>query len=69
MSLGNIHVIASSHQAVLKAVSTHTESTSWHTLIDSTGWPGHVADLLKAASGREGVVGKMLDGNCSVLVV
>ncbi|KAF9366852.1 hypothetical protein BGX34_003952 [Mortierella sp. NVP85] len=68
MSLGNIHVIASSHQAVLKAVSAHAESTSWHTLIDSTGWPGHVADLLRAASGRDGIVGKMLDANCSVLV-
>ncbi|KAG0228751.1 hypothetical protein BGX31_006464 [Mortierella sp. GBA43] len=68
LSLGNIHVIASAHQAVLKAVSTQADSTNWHSLIESTGWLSHVADLLKAASGRDGVVGKMVDGNCSVLV-
>ncbi|KAG0049092.1 hypothetical protein BGZ83_006042 [Gryganskiella cystojenkinii] len=32
------------------------------------GWLSHVADLLKAASGQDGVVGKMLDSNASVLV-
>ncbi|KAG0368307.1 hypothetical protein BGZ54_002221 [Gamsiella multidivaricata] len=68
MSLANIHVIANSHQTLLKAVSTQSDSTNWFTLIESTGWLTHVADLLKAASGREGIVGKMLDQNCSLLV-
>ncbi|KAF8940925.1 hypothetical protein BGZ58_003910 [Dissophora ornata] len=68
MSLGNIHAIAQSHQCLLKAVSTQSESSNWFTLIESTGWLNHVADLLKAASGRDGIVGKMLDANCSVLV-
>ncbi|KAI1306465.1 hypothetical protein EDD11_004735 [Mortierella claussenii] len=68
MSLGNIHVIASSHQALLKAVSTHSESSNWYTQIESTGWLSHVADLLKASTGRDGVVGKMVESSSSVLV-
>ncbi|KAF8938627.1 hypothetical protein BGZ47_008483 [Haplosporangium gracile] len=68
MSLGNIHVISSSHQALLKAVSTHADSPNWYSVIESTGWLAHVADVLKAAAGREGVIGKMLEGHSSVLV-
>ncbi|GJJ74924.1 hypothetical protein EMPS_07282 [Entomortierella parvispora] len=68
MSLGNIHTIANSHQAVLKAVSNQADSPNWFSLIESTGWLNHVADLLKAASGQEGVVGKMVGSNASVLV-
>ncbi|KAF9915137.1 Myotubularin- protein 3 [Lobosporangium transversale] len=68
MSLGNIHVIASAHQALLKAVSTPLDSMNWYTQIESTGWLNHVADLLKAASGRDGIVGRMLEGGSSVLV-
>jgi hypothetical protein len=69
MSLGNIHAIASSHASLLKAVSTQAESSNWHALIESTGWLTHVADLLKAAGGRDGIVGKLLQDNYSVLVV
>lgn len=68
MSLGNIHAIASSHDSLLKAVSTQAAS-NWHALIESTGWLTHVADLLKAAGGRDGIVGRMLQDNDSVLVV
>ncbi|KAG0202628.1 Myotubularin- protein 3 [Mortierella sp. NVP41] len=68
MSLANIHVIASSHQALLKAVSTHADSPNWYSLIESTGWLTHVADVLKSAAGRDGIVGKMLEGHSSVLV-
>ncbi|KAK3837612.1 MAG: protein-tyrosine phosphatase-like protein [Linnemannia elongata] len=68
MSLGNIHVISSSHQALLKAFSTHADSPNWYSVIESTGWLTHVAEVLKAAAGRDGVVGKMLDGHSSVLV-
>ncbi|KAF9948973.1 Myotubularin- protein 3 [Mortierella alpina] len=67
LSLGNIHAIASSHQALLKAVSTQADSPNWFTVIESTGWLSHVSDLLKAA-GREGIVGKMVDTQSSVLV-
>lgn len=69
MSLGNIHVISSSHQALLKAFSTHADSPNWYSVIESTGWLTHVADVLKAAAGHDGVVGKMLEGHSSVLVV
>lgn len=69
MSLGNIHAIASSHASLLKAVSTQAESSNWHALIESTGWLTHVAELLKAAGGRDGIVGKMFQDNYSVLVV
>lgn len=69
MSLGNIHAIASSHASLLKAVSTQAESSNWHALIESTGWLTHVSDLLKAAGGRDGIVGKMFQDNYSVLVV
>ncbi|KAF9430653.1 hypothetical protein BGZ94_005274 [Podila epigama] len=65
MSLGNIHAIASSHTALLKAVATQAESSNWHALIESTGWLTHVAELLKAASGRDGIVGKMSQDNYS----
>ncbi|KAG0068991.1 Myotubularin- protein 3 [Linnemannia elongata] len=68
MSLGNIHVISSSHQALLKAVSTQSDSPNWYSVIESTGWLTHVADVLKAAAGRDGVVGRMLEGHSSVLV-
>ncbi|KAG0202885.1 hypothetical protein BGX28_004730 [Mortierella sp. GBA30] len=68
LSLGNIHAIASSHQTLLKAVSTQADSPNWYTLIESTGWLSHVSDLLKAASGRDGIIGKMLDTDSSVLV-
>ncbi|KAF8982117.1 Myotubularin- protein 3 [Entomortierella lignicola] len=68
MSLGNIHDIAKSHKALLKAVSTQSESSNWFTLVESTGWLTHVTDILRAASGREGVVGRMLEEDCSVLV-
>ncbi|KAF9180589.1 Myotubularin- protein 3 [Haplosporangium sp. Z 767] len=59
LSLGNIHAIASSHQALLKVVSTQTDAPHWYSLIESTGWLTHVCDLLKAASSRDGIVGKM----------
>ncbi|KAF9572337.1 hypothetical protein EC968_009990 [Mortierella alpina] len=68
LSLGNIHAIASSHQALLKAVLTQADSPNWYTVIESTGWLSHVSDLLKAAAGREGIVGKMVDTQSSVLV-
>ncbi|CAO3566793.1 unnamed protein product [Mortierella alpina] len=68
LSLGNIHTIASSHQALLKAVSTQADSPNWYTVIEATGWLSHVSDLLKAAAGREGIVGKMVDTQSSVLV-
>ncbi|KAG9326465.1 hypothetical protein KVV02_001644 [Mortierella alpina] len=68
LSLGNIHAIASSHQALLKAISTQADSPNWYTVIESTGWLSHVSDLLKAAAGRDGVVGKMVDSQSSVLV-
>ncbi|KAF9995630.1 hypothetical protein BGZ79_010688 [Entomortierella chlamydospora] len=55
--------------ALLKAISTQSETTNWFTLLESTGWLNHVTELLKAASGRDGIVGKMLEANCSVLVV
>ncbi|KAF9278279.1 hypothetical protein BGZ68_008670 [Mortierella alpina] len=68
LSLGNIHAIASSHQALLKAVSTQADSPNWYTVLESTGWLSHVSDLLKAAAGREGIVGKIMDTQSSVLV-
>ncbi|KAF9900182.1 Myotubularin- protein 3 [Linnemannia zychae] len=68
MSLGNIHDIASSHKALLKAVSTQADSPNWYSVIESTGWLTHVASVLKSAAGRDGVVGKMLEENSSVLV-
>ncbi|KAG9064591.1 hypothetical protein KI688_002849 [Linnemannia hyalina] len=54
--------------ALLKAVSAHADSPNWYAVIESTGWLTHVADVLKAAAGRDGVVGKMLEGQSSVLV-
>ncbi|KAF9920011.1 hypothetical protein FBU30_010268 [Linnemannia zychae] len=35
---------------------------------ENPGWLTHVADVLKAASGQDGIIGKMLDDNSSVLV-
>ncbi|KAF9126881.1 Myotubularin- protein 3 [Mortierella sp. 14UC] len=68
MSLGNIHDISSSHKALLKAVSTQADSPNWYSVIESTGWLTHVAGVLKSAGGRDGVVGKMIEENSSVLV-
>ncbi|KAK3846351.1 MAG: protein-tyrosine phosphatase-like protein [Linnemannia gamsii] len=68
MSLDNIHVIASSHQALLKAVTTHADSPNWYSVIESTGWLNHVAGVLKAVAGRDGVLGKMLEDQSSILV-
>ncbi len=69
LSLGNIHAIASSHQALLKAISTQADSPNWYTVLESTGWLSHVSDLLKAAAGRDGIVEKMVGAQSSVLVV
>ena len=69
LSLPNIHQISSSHSALLNAIATCSSSSKWYSSLESTGWLGHVADLLKAAGGKEGVVGKIVDENASVLVV
>jgi hypothetical protein len=69
LSLPNIHVISSSHAALLNAIANCSSSPKWYSNLESTGWLGHVADLLKAAGGKEGVVGKIVDEDASVLVV
>ncbi|KAF9578790.1 hypothetical protein BGW38_005244, partial [Lunasporangiospora selenospora] len=54
---------------VVAVVASHADSSNWHPLIESTGWLNHVAEMLKAASGRDGIVGKLLHDNCSILVL
>ncbi|KAG0228426.1 hypothetical protein BGW42_002218 [Actinomortierella wolfii] len=68
MSLANIHVIASSHLSLLKAVQSSADSTNWFSALENTAWLTHVSELLKAASSKDGVVGKMTRENSSVLV-
>ncbi|KAG9291047.1 hypothetical protein G9A89_012919 [Geosiphon pyriformis] len=68
LGLSNIHAISSSHESLLKAISANSTSSNWYSVLESTGWLGHVADLLKAAGGRDGVVGKIVDEDASVLV-
>ena len=69
MGLPNIHSISSSHTNLLRAISSNASAPNWFSVIESTGWLGHVADLLKAAGGRHGVVGRIVDDGASVLVV
>ncbi|CAG8528155.1 5988_t:CDS:2 [Paraglomus brasilianum] len=68
LGLPNIHSISSSHTNLLRAISSNASAPNWFSVIESTGWLGHVADLLKAAGGRHGVVGRIVDDGASVLV-
>ncbi|CAI2183290.1 17508_t:CDS:2 [Funneliformis geosporum] len=68
LGLSNIHAISSSHSSLLNAIASHASSSKWFSVLESTGWLGHVADLLKAAGGKDGVVGKIIDEDASVLV-
>ncbi|CAG8548601.1 5113_t:CDS:2 [Acaulospora morrowiae] len=68
LGLPNIHAISSSHAALLRAINTNASSSNWYSVLESTGWLGHVAELLKAAGGKDGVVGKLVDEDASVLV-
>ncbi|RKO91021.1 protein-tyrosine phosphatase-like protein [Blyttiomyces helicus] len=68
MSLPNIHSIASSYAALLKAVTTSASSPNWFGVLEATGWLGNVSDLLNAAGGRDGIVGKVVDLKASILV-
>ncbi|CAG8500968.1 11498_t:CDS:2 [Funneliformis mosseae] len=68
LGLSNIHAISASHSSLLSAIATHASSSKWFSVLESTGWLGHVADLLKAAGGKDGVVGKIVDEDASVLV-
>ncbi|CAG8497507.1 13784_t:CDS:2 [Acaulospora colombiana] len=68
LGLSNIHVISSSHASLLHAINNNASSPNWFSVLESTGWLGHVADLLRAAGGKDGVVGKLVDEDASVLV-
>ncbi|CAG8671869.1 16661_t:CDS:2, partial [Dentiscutata heterogama] len=68
LGLSNIHTIAASHSALLRAIATNASSPNWFSLLKTTGWLDHVADLLRSAGGKEGVVGKLVDDDASVLV-
>ncbi|CAG8448997.1 10016_t:CDS:2, partial [Ambispora leptoticha] len=68
LGLSNIHTISSSHDSLLRAISASSTSSNWYSVLESTLWLSHVADLLKAAGGRDGVVGKIVDDDASVLV-
>jgi hypothetical protein len=69
LGLSNIHAISSSHTSLLNAIATYSSSPKWFSVLESTCWLGHVADLLKAAGGKDGVVGKIVEDDASVLVV
>ncbi|CAG8539992.1 10977_t:CDS:2 [Diversispora eburnea] len=68
LGLPNIHVISASHTALLRAINTNASSSNWYSVLENTGWLGHVADLLRAAGGKDGVIGKLVDEDASVLV-
>ncbi|PKY48987.1 phosphatases II [Rhizophagus irregularis] len=68
LGLSNIHAISSSHASLLNAIATYSSAPKWYSVLESTGWLGHVADLLKAAGGKDGVVGKIVEEDASVLV-
>ncbi|KAI9208815.1 uncharacterized protein BJ171DRAFT_487431 [Polychytrium aggregatum] len=68
LSLPNIHTIATSHQNLLKMISTSTSPTVWSNALESSGWITHVIDLLKAAGGKDGMIGKIVDSRASILV-
>ncbi|RIA93491.1 protein-tyrosine phosphatase-like protein [Glomus cerebriforme] len=68
LGLPNIHAISSSHSSLLSAIATYSSSPKWFSVLESTGWLSHVADLLKAAGGKDGVVGKIVEEDASVLV-
>ncbi|CAG8670969.1 20310_t:CDS:10 [Dentiscutata erythropus] len=68
LGLSNIHTIAASHSALLRAIATNASSPNWFSLLKATGWLDNVADLLRSAGGKEGVVGKLVDEDASVLV-
>ncbi|CAG8747030.1 27202_t:CDS:2, partial [Racocetra persica] len=68
LGLSNIHKIASSHAALLSAITTNASSPNWFSVLKSTGWLDHVADLLRSAGSKDGVVGKLVDEDASVLV-
>ncbi|KAI9225460.1 MAG: protein-tyrosine phosphatase-like protein [Piptocephalis tieghemiana] len=71
LSLANVHSIASSHSSLLRAVSASSSSTPrWYSILEQTGWLGHVAQVL-AAAGGEGlgpVVEQIVKHGASVLV-
>ncbi|CAG8435446.1 9144_t:CDS:2 [Ambispora gerdemannii] len=68
LGLSNIHAISSSHDALLRAISANSTSSNWYSGLESTGWFTHVTELLKAAGGPDGVIGKIIDEDASVLV-
>ncbi|CAG8717576.1 27015_t:CDS:2 [Gigaspora margarita] len=68
LGLSNIHTIAASHSALLRAITTNASSPNWFSVLKATGWLDHVADLLRSAGGKDGVVGKLVDEDASVLV-
>ncbi|GBC09676.1 hypothetical protein RclHR1_09030008 [Rhizophagus clarus] len=68
LGLSNIHAISSSHASLLNAIATYSSSPKWFSVLESTGWLGHVADLLKAAGGKHGVIGRIVEEDASVLV-
>ncbi|CAG8597722.1 3149_t:CDS:2, partial [Gigaspora rosea] len=68
LGLSNIHRIAASHSALLRAITTNASSPNWFSVLKATGWLDHVADLLRSAGGKDGVVGKLVDEDASVLV-
>ncbi|CAG8506618.1 9718_t:CDS:2, partial [Scutellospora calospora] len=68
LGLSNIHTISASHAALLRAITTNASSPNWFSVLKATGWLDHVADLLRSAGGKDGVVGKLVDEDASVLV-
>ncbi|KAF0478685.1 myotubularin-related protein 3 isoform X1 [Gigaspora margarita] len=68
LGLSNIHTISASHSALLRAITTNASSPNWFSVLKATGWLDHVADLLRSAGGKDGVVGKLVDEDASVLV-